>query len=178
MENEYFDALNEVAETTAQPVVETIVTPPEAEAPKDWTYGVSISPPPAPVLRPEKTPEIMTALRLRHKTHFGHLHVSIAVDVKTDREYEVFAQLGKAGELTASELEGMCRLASLYLRAGGALKDVTKQLLGIGSAHSSSHKEKVSIANGLGEALARYTEFKKKYGLTALLLGEIEISEE
>lgn len=126
-------------------------------------------------IKPIKTPEIMTALRLRHKTHFGHLHVSITIDVKADREYEIFAQLGKAGDLAASELEGMCRLASLHLRAGGVLKDVAKQLVGIGSILSSNNEEKVSIANSLGEALARYLDFKKKYGLQALLLGEIEI---
>jgi hypothetical protein len=37
---------------------------------------------------------------------------------------EIFAQLGRAGELTAADIEGMCRLASIYLREGGTLKVV------------------------------------------------------
>lgn len=128
-------------------------------------------------LKPAKTPEMLPAIRIRHLTNFGHLHVSVVVDLQADRELEIFAQLGRAGDLTYSDLEGMCRLASLYLRAGGVLKDVVKQLSGIGS-NLSSEKCNVSIANSLGEALAKYLDFKKEHGVKAMLLGEISMPEE
>jgi hypothetical protein len=120
---------------------------------------------------------MLPAIRVRHASGFGHIHVSVVVDVKADRELEVFAQIGRAGEQTYSDLEGMCRLASLYLRSGGTLCEVTKQLMGIGSNLSSDKGDKVSVANSLGEALNKYLNFKTKYGLKALLLGEVEITE-
>jgi ribonucleoside-diphosphate reductase alpha chain len=123
-------------------------------------------------------PATVFYFRVRHSSGFGHIHVSVVVDVKSDRELEVFAQIGRAGEQTYSDLEGMCRLASLYLRSGGSLCEVTKQLLGIGSNLSSEKGDKVSVANSLGEALNKYLDFKTKHGLKALLLGEVKIPEE
>jgi len=128
-------------------------------------------------IKPMKTPAMLPAIRIRSKSQFGHLHITIVIDAKADRELEVFAQLGRAGELTYSDIEGMCRLASLYLRAGGLLDDIVHQLIGIGSTLSSD-TAKVSIANSLGEAPNRYLEFKMKFGMKALLFGEVEIPEE
>ncbi len=128
-------------------------------------------------IKPMKTPVMLPAIRIRCKSNFGHLHVTIVVDPKADRELEVFAQLGRAGDMTYSDIEGMCRLASLYLRAGGSLADIVHQLVGIGSTLSSD-ETKVSIANSLGEALSRYLDFKKKFGIKALLFGDVEIPEE
>jgi hypothetical protein len=71
----------------------------------------------------------------------------------------------------------MCRLASLFLRSGGSLNLVAKQLLGIGS-NISLDGETVSVANSLGEALKKYLDFKAKHGLKSLILGEVEISQE
>ncbi len=136
--------------------------------------------PEGPVIKftkPLKTAAMLPAIRIRIKSQFGHLHVTIVVDPKADHELEIFAQLGRAGDMTYSDIEGICRLASLYLRAGGGLSDIVHQLTGIGS-NLSSDTEKVSIANSLGEALGRYLEFKKKFGLKALLFGEVEIPEE
>jgi ribonucleoside-diphosphate reductase alpha chain len=129
------------------------------------------------VITPEKTPELLSAIRVRHKTKFGHIHVTVVVDFKKDQELEIFAQLGRAGDQTYSDLEGMCRLASLFLRSGGSLNLVAKQLLGIGS-NISLNGETVSVANSLGEALKKYLDFKAKHGLKSLILGEVEISQE
>jgi hypothetical protein len=129
------------------------------------------------LITPEKTSELLPALRVRHKTKFGHIHVTVVVDLKKDQELEVFAQVGRAGDQTYSDLEGMCRLASLFLRSGGSLALVTKQLLGIGS-NISLNGESVSVANSLGEALKKYLDFKAKHGLKSLILGEAEIPEE
>jgi ribonucleoside-diphosphate reductase alpha chain len=122
---------------------------------------------------PERTPTLLPAIRVRHGTGFGHIHVTVVIDIKTARELEIFAQIGRAGEQTYSDLEGMCRLASLYLRSGGSLAEVTKQLLGIGSNLSSEKGDKVSVANSLGEALDAYQSLKSQFGLQAMLLGDV-----
>jgi ribonucleoside-diphosphate reductase alpha chain len=84
--------------------------------------------------RPMKLPEVMPSVRLRQPTPFGNMHLHISVDPKTGREREVFAQLGKGGDLANSDLEAICRLVSLFLRVGGDIKTVIDQLEGIGSS--------------------------------------------
>lgn len=122
-----------------------------------------------------KTPNTLPAVRIRNSTPFGSLHVVIVVDPKENRDLEVFAQLGKAGDLVASDLEGMCRLISLFLRVGGTLEPVIKQLEGIGSHLSSNHDEIKSLADGLAKTLKKYLSVKTEHGLSAILTGEIEI---
>ena len=67
----------------------------------------------APSLRPVKLPEIMPSLRIRQMTPFGNMHVKVSVDPVAGREREVFAQLGKGGDVANSDLEAICRLLSL-----------------------------------------------------------------
>ena len=130
-----------------------------------------------PFKTPKKTPVIMSGLRLRMTTPFGHLHMTIVIDMKTDREQEVFAQIGKCGEMVNADTEGVCRLASLYLRAGGRVEDVIKQLRGIGT-HLATDKQVISVPDSLGKALATYLRYKKQYGTKALILGDVVIDEE
>ena len=104
--------------------------------------------------KPPRPPAVMPALRVRFNTPFGHLHVTLVVDVKTGRELEVFALLGRSGEMTAADIEGLCRLASLYLRAGGKLEDIARQLKDIGT-NLSSKEERVSVPDSLGRAVAK-----------------------
>jgi hypothetical protein len=105
------------------------------------------------------------------------MHVVISVDLKTGRELEVFAQLGKSGALAAADLEGVCRMASLYLRVGGQLKDIIKQLKGIGSILDSTvHQgdDATSVPDSLARALEDYAAARDAHGLRALVLGETE----
>ena len=129
-------------------------------------------------LIPMDLPEIMTCVRIRQMTPFGNMHVKITVDLKTDRELEVFAQLGKGGDLANSDLEAICRLLSLFLRCGGALDLVIKQLNGIGSSLSIPARDGpiMSLGDGLAKALLKYCRAKKKNGLKALLLGEVDLA--
>jgi len=124
--------------------------------------------------RPVKLPEIMSGLRIRQMTPFGNMHVKVSVDPISGREREVFAQLGKGGDVANSDLEAVCRLLSLWLRSNGSLSIALKQLEGIGSSLSVPTKEGriMSLADGLAKALSRYLAAKKEYGLTALLLGQ------
>jgi ribonucleoside-diphosphate reductase alpha chain len=93
--------------------------------------------------------------------------------MKSGREVEVFAQLGKCGSLASADIEALCRLSSIYLRAGGKLEDVARQLKGIGSHLQQGDTDvSASVPDSLGRALAEYLAAKKKHGLKTLVLGE------
>ncbi len=128
-----------------------------------------------PELAPIKLPEIMTALRIRQMTPFGNMHVKVTVDPISGREREVFAQLGKGGDVANSDLEAICRILSLWLRSNGSLERAVKQLSGIGSSLSVPTKDGriMSLADGLATALHRYLAAKAEHGLEALLLGRV-----
>jgi ribonucleoside-diphosphate reductase alpha chain len=133
-------------------------------------------PPAAPVeLRPKpiKLPEIMTCLRIRQMTPFGNMHVKVSVDPISGKEREVFAQLGKGGDVANSDLEAICRLLSLWLRSNGSLPLALKQLEGIGSSLTVPTKDGriMSLGDGLANALHRYLAAKAEHGLHPLLLG-------
>lgn len=129
-------------------------------------------------LEPAVLPEITSGIRVRQLTPFGNMHINITVDPKTEHEQEVFAQLGKGGDLANSDLEAICRMISLWLRAGGSLEHVIRQLHSIGSSLQVQTKEGriMSLGDGLARALRRYTQVKAEFGLRAILMGEADIN--
>jgi ribonucleoside-diphosphate reductase alpha chain len=135
--------------------------------------------PAPPRIAPQDLPEIVSGLRIRQMTPFGNMHVKITVDPRSDRELEVFAQLGKGGDVANSDLEAICRMISLWLRSGGGLRDVIKQLEGIGSSLQIPTRTGriMSLGDGLATALKKYTRAKEHFGLRSLLLGEIDLAE-
>ncbi|MFH0946085.1 MAG: adenosylcobalamin-dependent ribonucleoside-diphosphate reductase, partial [Planctomycetota bacterium] len=72
-------------------------------------------------IAPIRLPEIISGLRIRQITPFGNMHVKISVDPASGLEREVFAQLGKGGDVATSDLEAICRLISLFLRCNGPI---------------------------------------------------------
>ena len=118
----------------------------------------------------------MPCVRVRQLTPFGNMHVKISVEPRTGIEREVFAQLGKGGDLATSDLEAICRILSLFLRCNGELQLAVGQLEGIGSSLSVPSRDGriMSLADGLAHALRKYMRAKKAVGLRALLLGEID----
>jgi ribonucleoside-diphosphate reductase alpha chain len=130
-------------------------------------------------LKPIRLPEIMPSLRIRQMTPFGNMHVKVSVDPQSGREREVFAQLGKGGDVANSDLEAICRILSLWLRANGSLDMALRQLQGIGSSLTVPTKDGriMSLADGLARGLNRYMAAKKEYGLEALLLGRVGADE-
>lgn len=136
---------------------------------------MTLATPSAPKLA--KTPEILSSLRLRQNTPFGHMHINVSVDPVAGKELEVFAQLGRGGEIAAADLEAICRMVSIYLRRGGTVKDVVNQLEGIGTTIAIPTKDGrvTSLGDGLAKALKRYMLLKEKHGLEALLLGKINV---
>lgn len=133
---------------------------------------------PRQMLEPRELPPITSAIRVRQQTPFGNMHIQITVDPRTECECEVFAQLGKGGDVATSDLEAICRLISLWLRSGGSLIHVTKQLSGIGSSLQipTRHGRIGSLGDGIAKGLKRYIKAKERHGLKALLLGEIDPS--
>jgi ribonucleoside-diphosphate reductase alpha chain len=131
------------------------------------------------VPEPRDLKDITGAVRIRQITPFGNMHVQITVDVPNDQELEVFAQLGKGGDLANSDLEAICRLTSLWLRSGGRLHHVISQLRGIGSSLQVATKEgKVrSLGDGLSRALGKYARAKAKFGLKNLIIGQFDPGE-
>lgn len=130
-------------------------------------------------IEPQDLPEIVSGLRIRQMTPFGNMHVKITVDPRNDRELEVFSQLGKGGDVANSDLEAICRMISLWLRSGGGLRDVIKQLEGIGSSLQIPTRAGriMSLGDGLATALKKYMRAKERFGLRSLLLGEIDLAE-
>ncbi|MBA4388888.1 MAG: hypothetical protein C0404_12970 [Verrucomicrobia bacterium] len=120
----------------------------------------------------------MSAISVKQVTPFGNMHIKIVVDPVTQRELEVFAQLGKGGEIPCSDLEGMCRLISLYLRVNGSMDDILSQLEGIGSSLSVPTKDGriSSLPDGLAKAIQKYQRAKAIAGLEPLLLGKVDLS--
>ncbi|MBN2446375.1 MAG: adenosylcobalamin-dependent ribonucleoside-diphosphate reductase [Phycisphaerae bacterium] len=152
-------------------------TPVEKPAPAKSAETEQAATPPR--IEARDLPEIVSGLRIRQLTPFGNMHVKITVDPRTDRELEVFAQLGKGGDVAQSDLEGLCRTASLWLRAGGSLVTLIKQWDGIGSSLQIPTKAGRirSLPDGLAAALKKYMRAKERFGLRALLLGEVDPAE-
>ena len=123
-----------------------------------------------------KLPEVIPSIRLRQPTPFGNMHLHISVDPETGLEREVFAQLGKGGDLANSDLEAICRLVSLLLRLDGDIRMVIDQLDGIGSSLSVPSKDGriKSLGDGLAQALRKYVAAKDREGLEALLSGRVK----
>lgn len=130
------------------------------------------------VVKPVSIPEIMPAIKIKQMTPFGNMHVKIVVDPRTGLEREVFAQLGKGGDLANSDLEAICRVISLYLRINGSIADIVSQLGGIGSSLSISTKDGriTSLADGLARAIEKYRRAKEIAGLEALLLCKVDLA--
>ncbi len=135
--------------------------------------------PPRP-LEPAVLPEIQSGIRVRQMTPFGNMHINITVDPLTERELEVFAQLGKGGDLANSDLEAICRMISLWLRSGGTLDHVIRQLHSIGSSLQVHTKEGriMSLGDGLARGLRKYLETKGECGLISLLTGGKDLNSE
>lgn len=111
---------------------------------------------------------VYPAYRTQIKTQFGNLHVHIVLDETGNHEREIFAQLGKTGDLIAADLEAICRLASLSLKKGTTLEEVIDQLEGIGTTHimPSEHGKIVSMPDAVAKALRKYVHFKSKTSQT------------
>jgi len=122
-------------------------------------------------LCPAKLPEIMPSVRIRQSTPFGNMHVQVSFDPSNGAPREVFAQLGKGGDVANSDLEAICRMLSLWLRSNGSLEMAMEQLNGIGSSLSVPTKDGriMSLADGLECALQKYVTSRETYGYQRMM---------
>lgn len=111
-------------------------------------------------------PEVMHGTTYRVRTSYGNLFVTVNEDEQGP--FEVFSQLGKAGGFFQAQTEAICRMISLGLRSGIALRDVIDQLKGIRGPD-------IMFSNGgpihsLPDAIAQVLEKHLKQGQSELKL--------
>jgi ribonucleoside-diphosphate reductase alpha chain len=113
----------------------------------------------------------MPSVRIRQSTPFGNMHVQVSFDPVDGTAREVFAQLGKGGDVANSDLEAICRMLSLWLRSNGSLEMAMEQLNGIGSSLSVPTKDGriMSLADGLECALQKYVDSRETYGYQRMM---------
>jgi ribonucleoside-diphosphate reductase alpha chain len=102
-----------------------------------------------------KRPTVLSGITEKIKTGYGNLYVT--VNVRDERPFEVFAQIGKSGYSTMADTEAICRLISLALRSGVAVDKVISQLRGIGGSNPvfSGGSKVSSIPDAIAQVLER-----------------------
>jgi ribonucleoside-diphosphate reductase alpha chain len=92
-------------------------------------------------------PKVLHGTTVKAKTKAGTAYVTVNED--GTRPVEMFVNVGKAGSDIMELGEAIGRLASLALASGAGLKDVSKQLVGIGG----NGKFNKPLAHAIGQAL-------------------------
>lgn len=127
-------------------------------------------------ITPENLPDMMPSLKIKQQTPFGHMHAHITVDPSNGNPYEVFAQVGKGGDIAHADLEAICRLASTSLRSNTSPWYIIEQLEGIGSTVSSGisrEGEVTSLGDAVSRVLKKYMIAVEKYGIENVLTGKV-----
>lgn len=95
------------------------------------------------------------------ETGCGTLYVTINENPR-GVPFEIFVTLGKAGGCPSSQTEAIGRLASLNLRNGLKIEDVTKHLNGIGCHYPDpAEGGATSCADAIARALKEYNKDKE-----------------
>lgn len=116
-------------------------------------------------------PDIVYGFTQRVNTGHGLMYVTInEVD---GRPFEIFATIGKSGRSTTAKAEAIGRLISLALRSGIEVKDIVKQIKGIGGEmpvfNMAKRGQVVSIPDGIAWVLEnRYLKAKDAYHVNGL----------
>ncbi len=81
---------------------------------------------------PKDRPVTLPSVTDKIKTGFGNLYVTISF--YNQKPFEVFTSIGKSGYTTMADAEALGRLISVALRSGVDVKELIRQLKGIGGA--------------------------------------------
>jgi len=174
-----------VKDKSERPITDQTITE-EAEAPGSQT-AVETQKAESPavadasgngIVSPREREDVLTGRTYQVKTAYGNLYITIN-DLPGDGPFEVFAQLGKAGGFFHSQVEAICRLISLNLRAGVKVEEVIKQIKGIRGPDPmwSNGKPMFSIADAIAQTMERHLILKQEArGVAELPLeaGKIE----
>jgi len=111
---------------------------------------------------PKRRPKVLAGHTHRVVTGCGNLYVTVNSD--DQGPFEVFAHLGKSGQCGSAQIEAICRLISVGLRAEVDVKAMIKQLTGIRcpSMLLSEGEEILSCADGIACALAKESGVERK----------------
>ncbi|WP_045214847.1 vitamin B12-dependent ribonucleotide reductase [Desulfonatronovibrio magnus] len=113
----------------------------------------------------KERPDIVYGFTQKVRTGLGELYLTVnEVDGKP---FEVFATIGRSGRSITAKAEAIGRLVSLALRSGVDVRDVVKQIKGIGGEHPVFQKKGLllSIPDAVGWVLEnRYLQDKKMKG--------------
>ncbi len=86
------------------------------------------------------------------KIHLGLGELYLTVNEVDGKPFEVFATIGKSGRSITAKAEAIGRLVSLALRSGIEVRDIVKQLKGIGGEHPIFQKKGLLLS--LPDAIA------------------------
>lgn len=106
--------------------------------------------------RVEQRPQLLAGFTEKIRTGYGNLYVT--VNLRDGRPFEVFADIGKSGYTTMADTEAICRLISLNLRSGVDIRQIIRQLRGIGGASPVFSKggKVSSIPDAIAQVLNRH----------------------
>ncbi len=110
----------------------------------------------------KERPEVVYGFTQKVRTGLGELYLT--VNEVDGRPFEVFATIGRSGRSITAKAEAIGRLVSLALRSGIDVRDVVKQLKGIGGEHPVFQKKGLllSIPDAVGWVLEnRYLQDQK-----------------
>jgi len=127
---------------------------------------------PYPKDRPVSLPSVTDKI----KTGFGNLYVTISY--YNQKPFEVFTSIGKSGYTTMADAEALGRLISVALRSGVEVKELIRQLKGIGGAEPVFTEGALvqSIPDAIAKVLERHigevqTGAKDLYQTTCRVCG-------
>ncbi len=110
----------------------------------------------------KERPDVVYGFTQKVRTGLGELYLT--VNEVEGKPFEVFATIGRSGRSITAKAEAIGRLVSLALRSGVDVRDVVKQLKGIGGEHPVFQKKGLllSIPDAVGWVLEnRYLQGKK-----------------
>ncbi len=107
------------------------------------------------------------------KVSTGHGLMYVTINEVDGRPFEIFATIGKSGRSVTAKAEAIGRLISLALRSGIEVKDIVKQIKGIGGEmpvfNIARKGQVVSIPDGIAWVLEnRYLKAKQPYTVNGL----------
>lgn len=108
----------------------------------------------------KERPDILESKTTCIKTGLGKLYITITYH--EGQPFEIFATIGKSGKEVMAMTEAIGRMVSLWLRSGGDIDAVIKQLKDIAGDHPEPTGKVVikSIPDGIAYVLEKYGVYK------------------